>query len=131
LQRASIETQWILHSRQVQCLEACFGLVEYIVRRFAGPGIYTYTWKNQTDAGTIIDNYIKKQREGLGPFHFYHVDRLTKAFEQVDPDTSGLHAFELEASINRDRLSPEQAAEAFRRGEKIGHTVALLRSQPA
>jgi methylase of polypeptide subunit release factors len=93
--------------------------------------IYTYTWKNQTDAETIIENYIQKQREGLGPFHFYRADRLAKAFERVDLATSGLRAFELEAFLFADRLSPEQTREAFRRGGKIGHTVAVLRSQPA
>lgn len=89
--------------------------------------IYTYTWKNQTDAETIIENYVQKERTGLGPFHFYRAERLAKVFERVDLSTSGLRAFELEAFLNRDRLSPEQAAEAFRIGEKIGHTVAVLR----
>jgi len=92
--------------------------------------IYTYTWKNQTDPETIINNYIQKQRSGLGPFHFYRAERLAKVFDRVDFATSGLRAFELEAFLSADRLSPDQAHEAFRRGEKIGHTVAVLRSRP-
>jgi len=93
--------------------------------------IYTYTWKNQTDPETIINNYLQKEKAGLGPFHFYRAERLAEAFARIDLATSGPLAFELEKSIAGDRLSPAQAHEAFQRGEKIGHTVAVLRSQPA
>lgn len=94
-------------------------------------GIYTYTWKNQTDPETIISNYAQKEHAGLGPFHFYRAERLAKVFDRIDLATSGLRALELEGFISGDRLSPAQAYEAFKHGEKIGHTVAVLRSQPA
>jgi hypothetical protein len=93
--------------------------------------IYTYTWKNQTDPEAIISNYVQKERAGMGPFHFYRAERLAKVFERTDLATSGPRAFELEAFLAADRLSPAQAFEAFRRGERIGHTVAVLRSQAA
>lgn len=91
--------------------------------------IYTYTWKNQTDAETIVENYILKQNAGLGPFHFYRASQLAEIFSRIDLASSGDRAFEIEASLDKFRLAPLDAREALSRGEKIGHTVAVLRSQ--
>jgi hypothetical protein len=93
--------------------------------------IYTYTWKNQTDPETILQNYMQKQQAGMGPFHFYRANGLAAIFARVDLASSGPHAFELEALLDKHRLSPAQAYEAFTQGEKIGHTVAVLLSRPA
>ncbi len=89
----------------------------------------TYTWKVQADPHTVIRDHAKKQQEGFGPFHFYQASVLEQAFEFVDPETSGAQALEIEKSLARVRLDAPAAFAALLRGERIGHTVAVLQSQ--
>lgn len=92
--------------------------------------IYTYGWKLQADAEAVIEGHAQQQRAGYGPFHFYPVERLEKAFEAVPLADSGRQAFEIEASLAPHRLDPAAALDALQRGEPVGHTVAVLRSTP-
>jgi len=90
--------------------------------------IYTYGWKIQAMPEEIIRGHADRQRDGYGPFHFYLAARLAEAFESVDLESSGARALEIEDSIAADRLDPFEAYEAWKRGEVIGHTFAVLRS---
>ena len=92
--------------------------------------IFTFSWKVQADAAAMVRGHAERQRAGYGPFHFYRVDRLAEVFADVDLAGSGARAHEIEAVLAPDRLDALQADAAVRRGEPIGHTAVVLRSQP-
>lgn len=92
--------------------------------------IYTYGWKVQVETEAVIKGHVDQQRAGYGPFHFYRADRLAEVFASVDLASSGEQAYEIEARLAPGKLDPFQAWEAQQRGEQIGHTVAVLCSQP-
>lgn len=89
----------------------------------------TYTWKVQADPKEVIRDHAQKQKEGFGPFHFYRADVLEKTFTSVDLTTSGTNALEIERSLQPARLDASDAYELLLRGERIGHTVAVLQSE--
>jgi len=89
----------------------------------------TYTWKVQADPKEVIRDHAQKQKEGFGPFHFYRADVLEKTFTSVDLTTSGINALEIERSLQPARLDASDAYELLLRGERIGHTVAVLQSE--
>jgi len=89
----------------------------------------TYTWKDQADYKEIIQDYAQKQKEGFGPFYFYSSEVLQKTFASVDIANSGKNAIEIERSLLSERLDAASANEALKRGERIGHTVAILKSE--
>jgi predicted O-methyltransferase YrrM len=93
------------------------------------PSFLTYTWKVQTDPKEVIPEYARKQREGFGPFYFYRAEILRKTFAAIDISTSGENAFEIERSLLPERFDAVSAYEALEKGEKIGHTVAVLKSE--
>jgi methylase of polypeptide subunit release factors len=88
-----------------------------------------YTWKVQADPEEIIRDHAQKQREGFGPFYFYRADALQKTFSSVDFSRSGKDAIEIERSLLNERLDAINAYEVLKQGEKIGHTVAVLKSE--
>jgi methylase of polypeptide subunit release factors len=89
----------------------------------------TYTWKVQADPNEVIRDHAQKEKEGFGPFHFYRADVLEKTFASVDLGTSGAKALEIERSLQSARLDATSAYELLLRGERIGHTVAVLQSE--
>ena len=89
--------------------------------------IFTYSWKVQAESEDVISGYAA-QEAGLGPFHFYRAKDLQKAFASISTETSGKQAFEIEKSLEPLKLSASDAYEAFKQGEIIGHTVAVLKS---
>ena len=89
----------------------------------------TYTWKVQADPKEVIRDHAQKQKEGFGPFHFYRADVLEKTFTSVDLTTSGINALEIERSLQSARLDAPSAYKLLLRGERIGHTVAVLQSE--
>jgi hypothetical protein len=91
----------------------------------------TYTWKVQADPEEVIGDHAKKQKEGFGPFYFYRADVLKKTFAPVDIATSGQNALAIERSLLPARLDAVSAYKAFKNGQKIGHTVAVLKSELA
>jgi hypothetical protein len=93
------------------------------------PSFLTYTWKVQADPKEVISEYARKQREGFGPFYFYRAEILQKTFAAIDISTSGENAFEIERSLLPERFDAVSACEALEKGEKIGHTVAVLKSE--
>lgn len=90
--------------------------------------IFTYSWKVQAEPEDVISGYAAQEKAGLGPFRFYRAEDLQKAFANVSVKDSGSRAFEIEKSLNSVKLSATAAYEAFKKGEVIGHTVAVLKS---
>ena len=90
--------------------------------------IFTYSWKVQAEPEDVISGYAAQEKAGLGPFRFYRADNLQKAFASVSVKDSGNRAFEIEKALESARLSATAAYEAFKKGEVIGHTVAVLKS---
>jgi hypothetical protein len=99
--------------------------------RLAGyaPSFLTYAWKVQADPEEVIHDHAQKQKEGFGPFYFYRAAVLEQTFATLDPATSGARALEIERSLQPDRLDAASAYELLLRGERIGHTVAVLQSE--
>ncbi len=91
--------------------------------------IFTFGWKVQAEAKDVISGYAAKQAEGFGPFHFYHVADLKKAFAAIPPRESGERALKIENSLIPKRLDAEAAWQAWQNGAVIGHTVAVLKSE--
>ncbi|MDR0528125.1 MAG: hypothetical protein LBG69_00685 [Zoogloeaceae bacterium] len=92
--------------------------------------IYAYGWKAQTEAEAVFSGHIAQQQAGLGPFHFYRVDRLAQLFGGSSLEISGKEALALETTLAKEALSPKEAFLLHQQGERIGHTVAALRSWP-
>lgn len=90
--------------------------------------IFTYSWKVQAEPEDVISGYAAQEKAGLGPFRFYHAEDLQKAFASVSVKDSGNRAFEIEKVLESAKLSATAAYEAFKKGEVIGHTVAVLKS---
>ena len=90
--------------------------------------IFTYSWKVQAEPEDVISGYATQEKAGLGPFRFYRAEDLQKAFANVSVKDSGNRAFEIEKALESARLSATAAYEAFKKGEVIGHTVAMLKS---
>jgi len=90
--------------------------------------IFTYSWKVQAEPEDVISGYAAQEKAGLGPFRFYRASDLQKAFANISVKESGKNAFEIEKSLESSKLTAKDAYEAFRKGEVIGHTVAVLKS---
>ncbi len=90
--------------------------------------IFTYSWKVQAEPEDVISGYAAQEKVGLGPFRFYRAEDLQKAFANVSVKDSGSRAFEIEKSLDSVKLTATAAYEAFKKGEVIGHTVAVLKS---
>jgi len=90
--------------------------------------IFTYSWKIQAEPEDVISGYAAQEEAGLGPFRFYRANDLQKAFEAVSVKDSGSKAFEIEKILDSAKLSAKEAYKAFKQGEIIGHTVAVLKS---
>ena len=90
--------------------------------------IFTYSWKVQAEPEDVISGYAAQEKAGLGPFRFYHAEDLQEAFASVSVKDSGNRAFEIEKALESAKLSATAAYEAFKKGEVIGHTVAVLKS---
>lgn len=90
--------------------------------------IFTYSWKVQAEPEDVISGYAAQEKAGLGPFRFYRAEDLQKAFANISVKDSGKRAFEIEKTLDSVKLSATAAYEAFKKGEVIGHTVAVLKS---
>ena len=90
--------------------------------------IFTYSWKVQAEPEDVISGYAAQEKAGLGPFRFYRASDLQKAFASISVKESGKNAFEIEKLLESSKLTAKEAYEAFRKGEVIGHTVAVLKS---
>jgi hypothetical protein len=93
------------------------------------PSFLTYTWKVQADPQEVVRDHARKQIEGFGPFYFYRAETLQKTFASVNINTSGQEAIEIERALLPERIDAVSAYEALQGGEKIGHTVAVLKSE--
>jgi methylase of polypeptide subunit release factors len=90
--------------------------------------LLTFSWKAQTDAADLLPSYAKWQQQGLGPFYFYPASLLSEAFASISLEQAGRDAFAIEKDLSPRRLGANAAWDAFRGGERIGHTVAVLHS---
>ena len=90
--------------------------------------IFTYSWKVQAEPEDVISGYAAQEKAGLGPFRFYRAEDLQKAFANISVKDSGNRAFEIEKALDFVKLTATAAYEAFKKGEVIGHTVAVLKS---
>ena len=90
--------------------------------------IFTYSWKVQAEPEDVISGYAAQEKAGLGPFRFYRAEKLQKAFANISVKDSGKRAFEIEKTLDSVKLTATAAYEAFKKGEVIGHTVAVLKS---
>ena len=90
--------------------------------------IFTYSWKVQAEPEDVISGYAAQEKAGLGPFRFYRTSDLQKAFASVTVKESGSRAFEIEKSLESSKLTATEAYKAFKQGDTIGHTVAVLKS---
>ncbi|MGW7225860.1 class I SAM-dependent methyltransferase [Streptomyces cyaneofuscatus] len=91
-------------------------------------GILTYTWKIQSEPLDVVGGYARWEREGLGPFHFYPVDVLREVFAGLTVAAAGAQALQLEKELAPHEISAVDALTRVERGEKVGHTVAILDS---
>lgn len=94
------------------------------------PSVLTFGWKLQADPDELFATHAAHQAKGHGPFHFYPQARLEAVFRDRDPERAGADALTIEAALAPDRLDAVAALAAHRRGEAIGHTVAVLASRP-
>lgn len=90
--------------------------------------IFTYSWKVQAEPEDVISGYAAQEKAGLGPFRFYRAEDLQKAFANISVKDSGSRALEIEKTLDSVKLTATAAYEAFKKGEVIGHTVAVLKS---
>ena len=90
--------------------------------------IFTYSWKVQAEPEDVISGYAAQEKAGLGPFRFYRDKKKKKAFANISVKDSGKRAFEIEKTLDSVKLTATAAYEAFKKGEVIGHTVAVLKS---
>jgi len=90
--------------------------------------ILTYTWKVQSEPHEVVGGYAKWEREGLGPFHFYPVSVLRDTFKDVSVAAAGARALEMEEALSPHEISAVDALALVEKGEKVGHTVAILDS---
>ena len=90
--------------------------------------IFTYGWKVQAEPEDVIGGYADQEAQGFGPFTFYRSEDLAEAFKDVDLETSGKRAFEIEKRLENKKLTATEAFEIWKKGGSIGHTVVVLRS---
>lgn len=92
--------------------------------------VHTYTWKEQSEPEDVIGGYVHHQKKGLGPFHWYPVEFLKKVFQDLSAAEAGAKAYQIEAKLEAHKLDAVAAYNAYKRGEKVGHTVVVIRSSP-
>jgi hypothetical protein len=90
--------------------------------------LLTFSWKAQTDPADLLPSYAKWQEQGFGPFYFYPANLLADVFASIGLEQSGRDALAIEAKLQHARLDAIAAWRAFKQGERIGHTVAVLQS---
>lgn len=91
----------------------------------------TYGWTVQAVVEDVVGIYAALETRGLGPFHFFEVDRLTRVFARIGPEEAGRAALDIERELAPARLGAVEALAAHRAGRRIGHTVAVLESKLA
>jgi hypothetical protein len=93
------------------------------------PSFLTYGWKIQAEAVEMLNGHAEWQRRGMGPFYFYRVADLEAAFAGLAPETAAPRALAIEADLAPHAMDAEAALLAHGRGERIGHTYAVLLSE--
>jgi hypothetical protein len=92
------------------------------------PSFLNYSWKIQVEGEEVLPSYSELEAKGLGPFYYYPVDVLENTFQGVTPRDSGLRAFEIERDLLPHRITATQAWKIYQEGQRVGHTVAVLKS---
>jgi methylase of polypeptide subunit release factors len=91
--------------------------------------ILTYTWKAQYDPAGVLPGYVRNQRKDFGPFRYYPAAVLAETFAKFSLASSGKRAFDIDAQLAPHALDAPAAYAAFKKGETIGHTVVVLKSE--
>ena len=91
--------------------------------------ILTYTWKAQYDPANVLPGYVRNQRKGFGPFRYYPAAVLAETFAKTPLASSGKRAFDIDARLAPYALDAPAAYATFKKGETIGHTVVVLKSE--
>jgi hypothetical protein len=115
----------------LSCLGARVPLEVFLsLGKLAGytPSILTYGWKVQGDPELIRD-YAHNQSSGYGPFYFYRAEVLQQTFAGLNAADTGRNALDIERSLQTRRMDPVTAYAAFQDGERIAHTVAVLKCE--
>jgi hypothetical protein len=89
-----------------------------------------YTWKIQAEAPDVVQGYAAHQRRGGGPFHFYRVEALERAFGPRPLVTTAAQAVALEQALQPEAIDAEAALQLLDAGVLLGHTVAVLEATP-
>jgi hypothetical protein len=92
------------------------------------PSFLSYSWKLQALGEEVLPSYAELEARGLGPFYYYPVDALEKTFTGITTRDSGIRAIEIEKELLPYRITATQAWRAYQEGQRIGHTVAVLKS---
>ncbi|HVJ06657.1 MAG TPA: hypothetical protein VM578_13365 [Candidatus Saccharimonadales bacterium] len=92
------------------------------------PSFLIYGWKVQGDPELIRD-YATNEQSGFGPFYFYRAETLQSTFLGLNPVDAGANALEIERTLQTHRLDPAAAYAAFQCGERMAHTVVVLKSE--
>ncbi|WP_116248518.1 class I SAM-dependent methyltransferase [Nocardiopsis sp. FIRDI 009] len=90
--------------------------------------ILTYTWKVQSEPHEVVGGFARWERAGLGPFHFYPVSVLEDTFARMSPAAAGAQALQIEKELAPHQILATDALAMVEKGEKVGHTVAILDS---
>jgi methylase of polypeptide subunit release factors len=89
-----------------------------------------YTWKLQAEVLEVVQGYAAHQRRGGGPFHWYRVAALERAFGPQPLVTSPTAAIALEQALLPEAVDAEAALPLVEAGVPLGHTVAVLEATP-
>ncbi|GHT80557.1 hypothetical protein AGMMS49960_17740 [Betaproteobacteria bacterium] len=92
------------------------------------PDFLSYSWKLQALGEEVLPSYAELETRGLGPFYYYPVEALEKTFNGISTRDSGVRAIEIEKELLPYRITATQAWQAYQAGQRIGHTVAVLKS---
>lgn len=90
------------------------------------PRILTFAWKIQSEAELVIGGYTAAQRQYGVDFFYYPIDALRRVFDGLHPAVAGRHAADIEHALFPWVLDADMALKSVKRGELVGHTVAVL-----
>jgi methylase of polypeptide subunit release factors len=89
-----------------------------------------YTWKIQADAQEAVQGYAAHQQRGGGPFHFYRIETLERAFGSCSRVTTAEQALDLEQALHAEAVDAAVALQLLEAGVPLGHTVAIIEASP-
>ena len=77
-----------------------------------------------------MQGYAAHQQRGGGPFHFYRVETLERAFGTRSLVTTADQALGLEQAMHAEAVDAAEALQLLEAGVLLGHTVAVIEASP-